>query len=59
MLLPRNIGPGMGTEFVYRGHARGLLERVAAGTDLRLATAAELWMSRGGPVRPSQGWVWF
>lgn len=42
ILLPRDIGPGMGTEFVYRGHARELLERVAAGSDLRPATAAEI-----------------
>ncbi|WP_436528293.1 hypothetical protein [Actinoplanes sp. HUAS TT8] len=32
----------MGTEFVYRAHARELLERVAVGADLRLATAAEI-----------------
>lgn len=42
ILLPRDIGPGMGTEFVYRGHARELLERVATGADLRPATAAEI-----------------
>ncbi|BEL12888.1 hypothetical protein Q0Z83_110790 [Actinoplanes sichuanensis] len=42
LLKSRNIGSGMGTEFVYRGHARELLERVAADTDLRPATAAEI-----------------
>jgi hypothetical protein len=41
-LTPRDIGSGMGTEFVYRGHARELLDRVASGTDLRPATAAEI-----------------
>jgi hypothetical protein len=35
--------PGMpDVEFVYRGHARELLERVAAGEDTRPATAAEV-----------------
>jgi hypothetical protein len=42
ILTPRDIGPGMGTEFVYRGHVRELLDRVAAGADLRPATAAEV-----------------
>jgi hypothetical protein len=42
ILTPRDIGPGMGTEFVYRGHVHELLDRVAAGTDLRPATAAEI-----------------
>src|SRR4051794_21712298 len=42
ILTPRDIGPGMGTEFVYRGFARELLDRVAAGADLRPATAAEV-----------------
>jgi hypothetical protein len=28
LLKPRDIGSGMGTEFVYRGHAHELLERV-------------------------------
>lgn len=42
LLKRRDIGSGMGTEFVYRGHARELLERVAAETDLRPATAAEI-----------------
>ncbi len=35
-------GAGMGIEFVYRGHARELLERAAAGHDLRPGTAAEV-----------------
>jgi len=42
VLMPRDIGPGMNTEFVYRGHARELLNRVAAGTNLCPATAAEI-----------------
>jgi hypothetical protein len=45
VLPPRDIGPGMSTEFVYRGHARELLERVAAGADLRPATAAEICLA--------------
>jgi hypothetical protein len=45
VLAPRDIGPGMGTEFVYRGHVRELLERVAAGADLRSATAAEICLA--------------
>ncbi|WP_067903735.1 hypothetical protein [Nocardia vaccinii] len=32
----------MSTEFVYRSHARELLERVAAGADTRPGTAAEV-----------------
>ncbi|GAA3852424.1 hypothetical protein GCM10022243_17610 [Saccharothrix violaceirubra] len=34
--------PLMATEFVHRSHCRDLLDRVAAGTDTRPATAAEL-----------------
>jgi hypothetical protein len=45
ILTPRHIGPGMGTEFVYRGHVRELLDRVAAGKDLRPATAAEICLA--------------
>lgn len=45
VLAPRDIGPGMGTEFVYRGHVRELLERVAAGGDLHPATAAEICLA--------------
>ena len=45
VLTPRDIGPGMGTEFVYRGHVRELLARVAAGADLRPATAAEICLA--------------
>jgi hypothetical protein len=45
VLLPRDIGPGIGTEFVYRGHVQELLERVAAGADLRPATAAEICLA--------------
>ena len=42
LIPPRDIGPGMGSEFVYRSHAAELLDRVAAGADTRPATAAEL-----------------
>ncbi|GGL12710.1 hypothetical protein [Mangrovihabitans endophyticus] len=45
LLQPRAIGAGMGTAFVYRAHARELLERAAAGTDLRPASAAELCLA--------------
>ena len=36
---------GMGVEFVYRGHARELLERVAAGRDTRPGTAVEVCLA--------------
>jgi hypothetical protein len=39
LLQPR---PWMRVEFVYRSHARELLDRLAAGQDTRPATAAEL-----------------
>jgi len=42
LIRPRDIGPGMGSEFIYRSHAAELLDRVAAGADTRPATAAEL-----------------
>jgi len=42
LIRPRDIGPGMGSELVYRSHAAELLDRVAAGADTRPATAAEL-----------------
>jgi hypothetical protein len=45
ILTPRDIGPGMTTEFVYRGHARELLDRIAGGVDLRPATAAEILLT--------------
>jgi hypothetical protein len=45
VLTPRDIGPGMTTEFVCRGHIRELLARVAAGADLRPATAAEICLT--------------
>lgn len=41
LLVPAVDSPAWGTEFVYRGHARELLERVAAGADTRPGTAAE------------------
>lgn len=39
LLVP---GDGMGVEWVYRSHARELLERAAAGRDTRPGTAAEV-----------------
>lgn len=39
LLTPRD---GMGVEFVYRSHARELLDRVARGEDTRPGTAAEV-----------------
>jgi hypothetical protein len=35
----------MGTEFVYRGHVRELLDRVAAGQCTRAGTAAEICLA--------------
>jgi hypothetical protein len=57
VLMPRHVGPGMGTEFVYRGHVRELLNRVAAGADLRPATAAEicLALSKVSQLAPMHG----
>lgn len=48
----------MATEFVYRSHARELLERVAASEDTRLGTAAEACctladVARATPFRSS------
>lgn len=37
----------MSTEFVYRGHARELLRRLAHGEDTRPATAAEIVLALG------------
>jgi hypothetical protein len=42
LVRPRDIGTGMGVEFVYRSHVRELLERVASGADTRPPTAAEM-----------------
>ncbi|ROO60354.1 hypothetical protein EDC02_2217 [Micromonospora sp. Llam0] len=42
LIRPRDIGPGMTSEFVYRSHAAELLERIATAADTRPATAAEL-----------------
>jgi hypothetical protein len=42
LIRPRDIGPGMGSEFVFRSHAAELLDRIAASADTRPATAAEL-----------------
>ncbi|WP_225257891.1 hypothetical protein [Jidongwangia harbinensis] len=57
VLTPRHVGPGTGTEFVYRGHVRELLDRVAAGADLRPATAAEicLALSKVSQLAPMHG----
>jgi hypothetical protein len=64
VLTPRDIGPGMGAEFVYRGHARELLKRAAAGTDLRCATAAEIVLalvetSKRAPVHGAAAGLYF
>jgi hypothetical protein len=50
----REIGPGMGTEWVYRSHAAELLDRVASGADTRPATAAELCLlcTEAGKLAP-------
>jgi hypothetical protein len=48
LLYPRELGRALNTEFVYRSHVRELLERVAAGTDTRPATAAELCVILAG-----------
>ena len=45
LLVPAVSCTGWGTEFVIRGHARELLERVAAGADTRPGTAAECAMA--------------
>lgn len=45
VLTPRHVGPGMSAEFVYRGHVRELLDRIANGADLRPATAAEICLT--------------
>ncbi|WP_204301136.1 hypothetical protein [Actinoplanes campanulatus] len=56
-LLPGDVGPGMRTEFLYRGHFRELLERVVADDDPRPATAAEicLLLAQISPVVPMHG----
>lgn len=41
LLAPAFSSTGWDTEFVFRGHCRELLERVAAGGDTRPGTAAE------------------
>jgi hypothetical protein len=41
LLVPTIISPAWSVEFVYRGHCRELLERIATGQDARLGTAAE------------------
>jgi hypothetical protein len=64
LLRPRDIGPGMGTEFVYRGHVRELLERIATGADTRPGTAAEICLafseiSQIAPMRESGNGLYF
>ena len=39
--MPTIDSPAWGTDFIYRGHCRELLERVAKGDDTRPGTAAE------------------
>lgn len=57
LLRPREAGPGMASEFVYRSHAAELLDRVATGGDTRLATAAELCLacSEASQLAPMHG----
>lgn len=57
LLLLRPFGAGLNTEFVFRGHARELLERVVVGADLRPATAAEvcLTLAQVSQVVPMHG----
>lgn len=61
LLLPRDISLGMGTrmgtEFVYRGYVRELLDRAATNADLRPATAAEicLALSQVSQLAPMHG----
>lgn len=45
LLVPTVSSAAWTTEFVFRGHARELLERVAAGQDTRPGTAAECCMA--------------
>jgi hypothetical protein len=47
LLVPTIISPAWSVEFVYRGHARELLERVATGEDTRPGSAAECAMAMG------------
>jgi hypothetical protein len=42
LIRPREVGPRMSTEMLYRSHAAELLDRVAAGADTRGPTAAEM-----------------
>jgi hypothetical protein len=41
VVIPTILSPAWGTEFIYRGHVRELLERVALGLETRPGTAAE------------------
>lgn len=41
IVMPAVISPAWDTGFVFRGHVREILERVAAGEDTRPGTAAE------------------
>lgn len=57
LVRPTMISGAWGTEFVFRGHARELLERVASGEDTRPGTAAEccLAMSKVSQELPLHG----
>jgi hypothetical protein len=64
LLHPREIGPGMHTELVYRAHARELLDRIGADTDTRPATAAEICLacseiSLRGPMHSAAAGLYF
>lgn len=54
MLIRPTDDRGMNIEFVYRGHCRELLDRIARGEDTRPATAAEvvIAMCEGAKAAP-------
>jgi hypothetical protein len=64
LLRPRDLGPGMTSELVYRSHAAELLERVATGIDTRPATAAEMCLvcahvSQRAPIHGAAAGLYF
>jgi hypothetical protein len=63
-LLTPPTHEGMSMEFVYRGHCREILERVAAGADTRPGTAAEVCIvlkevSMVGPLKSGATGLYF
>lgn len=62
--LLKRTSDRMSTEFVYRGHCREILERVAAGADTRPGTAAEVCIalsdvSQVGPLTSGATGLYF